>query len=227
MAEVRTLSGGECLDEFNIEEAEFGEPTHLIRDPSDELLEAPENQALHDEPALKTARDAWLWENKIRDKTSKEAPPFPEANFQKYKDLSPKEMFELFISEDILEEIAKRSNQYALTKSGMLPGIKSSEIKVFFGILLLSGYISLTNYELYWSNSLDTANTLVKSSMSRDRFKLIKRFLHLGSKGQNIIKEGQADRYGKVRLLIEHSQKKFSEHWVPEQNLSHDESMIR
>ena len=99
-------------------------------------------------------------------------------------DISPKDMFKLFISEDILEEIAKRSNQYALTKSGMLPGIKSSEIKVFFGILLLSGYISLTNYELYWSNSLDTANTLVKSSMSRDRFKLIKRFLHLGSKGQ-------------------------------------------
>ena len=155
------------------------------------------------------------------EKTSKEAPPFPEPNFQKYRDFTPKEMFELFISEDILEEIAKHSNQYALTK------IKSSEIKVFFGILLLSGYISLTNYELYWSNSLDTANTLVKSSMSRDRFKLIKRFLHLGSKGQNIIKEGQADRYGKVRLLIEHSQKKFSEHWVPEQNLSHDESMIR
>ena len=76
MAEVRTLSGRECLDEFNIEEAEFGELTHLIRDPSDELLEAPENQAIHDEPELEIARDAWLWENKIRDKTSKEAPPF-------------------------------------------------------------------------------------------------------------------------------------------------------
>ena len=83
MAEVRTLSGGECLDDFNVEEAEFEELTHLIRDPSDEFLEVPENQAMHDEPALKIARDAWLWENKIRDKTSKEAPPFPEPNFQK------------------------------------------------------------------------------------------------------------------------------------------------
>ena len=62
--------------------------------------------------------------------------------------------------------------------------------------------------------------------MSRDRFKIINRFLYLGSKGQNIIREGQVVRYGKVRPLIEHSQKKFSEHWVPEQNLSH-ESMIR
>ena len=121
----------------------------MIRDTSDDFLEAPENQAMHDEPAFKIARDAWLWENKIRDKTSQEVPLFPEPNFQKYRDLSPKEIFELFISEDILEEIAKRSNQYALTKCGVLPGIKSSEIKVFFGILLLSGYISLINYELY------------------------------------------------------------------------------
>ena len=45
---------------------------------------------------------------------------------------NPEEMFELFISEDILEEIAKRFNQYALTKSGELSGIKSSEIKVFW-----------------------------------------------------------------------------------------------
>ena len=66
------------------------------------------------------------------EKTSKEAPPFPEPNFQKYRDFCPKEMFELFISEDILEEIAKRSNQYSLTKSAELSGIKSSEIKVFF-----------------------------------------------------------------------------------------------
>ncbi len=94
MAEVRTLPGMECLDEFNMKEAEFGELSHLIRDPSDELLEAPENQAMHDEPELKIAEDAWLWENKIRDKTSKEAPSFPEPNFQKYRDFSPKEMFD-------------------------------------------------------------------------------------------------------------------------------------
>ena len=71
-------------------------------------------------------------------------------------------MFELFISEDILEEIAKRFNQYALTKSGELSGIKSNEIKLFFGILLLSGYNSLTNYELYWSNSLDGGRKVCK-----------------------------------------------------------------
>ena len=52
---MRTLPGRECLDEFNIEEAEFGELSHLIRDSSDELLEAPENQAMHDEPELKIA----------------------------------------------------------------------------------------------------------------------------------------------------------------------------
>ena len=118
----------------------------MIKDPFDELLEAPDNQAMHDEPELKIAGDAWLWENKIRYKTSKEAPPFPETNFQKYRDFSPEDIFEFFISEDIMEEIAKRSNQYALTKSAELSGIKSSDIKVFFGILLLSGYNSLTNY---------------------------------------------------------------------------------
>ena len=41
-------------------------------------------------------------------------------------------MFELIISEDILEEIAKRSNQYTLIKSGVVPEIKSSKIKYYY-----------------------------------------------------------------------------------------------
>ncbi len=36
-------------------------------DPSDKILEAPENLAMNDEPAWEIAWDAWLWENKTRD----------------------------------------------------------------------------------------------------------------------------------------------------------------
>ena len=35
------------------------------------------------------------------------------------------------------------------------------------------------------------------------------------------------DKYGKVRLLIAHLQKQFGEVFQPEQNLSHDETMVK
>jgi hypothetical protein len=63
---------------------------------------------------------------------------------------------------------------------GNLVNITAEEIKTFLAILLLSGYNKVTDFKLYWSNSEDTENTLVKAAMSRNRFLLVKRCFHLG-----------------------------------------------
>jgi hypothetical protein len=61
--------------------------------------------------------------------------------------------------------------------------------------------------------------------MSRDRFRVIKKSFHLGSEDDRV---GETpDRYKKVRLLIKHMQNRFTDLFVPEQNLSHDEAMIK
>ena len=51
-------------------------------------------------------------------------------------------------------------------------------MKVFIGILLLSGYHKLPQAHLYWDSNNDTTVTIVSNAMPRARFQLIKKYLH-------------------------------------------------
>jgi hypothetical protein len=131
----------------------------------------------------------------------------------------------LNIDQELLATVRDLSNQYGMAKFGTNYNITSEEINIFFSILLLSGYNPVTDYDLYWSTSEDTENKMVKAAMSRDRFRVVKKCIHFGSMEDQ---EGETpDRYKKIRLLIKHLQKRFAELFVPEQNLSHDEAMIK
>jgi hypothetical protein len=126
--------------------------------------------------------------------------------------------YKMIVDKELLDTIRDLSNQYAMTKFGTSYNISSEEINIFFGILLPSGYNTVTDYTMYWSNSEYSENKMVKGAMPRDRFMTIKKCIHFG-----IIedKEGETpDRYKKVRLLIKHMQKKFAEMFVPEQNMT-------
>jgi len=135
-------------------------------------------------------------ENKhfARSFTSRKPAPFPEANHMTNKNKAPKDLFQLFINDDILEKLASSSNQYALASLGLSPNISAQEIKVFFAILLLTGYHTTTNIRHFWSTSEDTTNILIKAAMPRDRFLLIKRSFHIGT-DQDMEKDGIPDRY--------------------------------
>jgi len=171
------------------------------------------------------ARKEYKWKKDNTNIKSKNLPVFPEPNYMYYKGLPPKGLFELFITREFLDEVRDLSNKYALQKFGTSYNITSEEINIFFAILLLSGYNPITDYDLYWSNSDDCVNKIVKEAISRNRFRLVKKSLHFGCKPD---KEGETpDKYKKVRMLIKHMQEKFSEMFIPEQNLSHDEAMIK
>lgn len=117
-----------------------------------------------------------------------------------------------------------------MAKDGSQPNISGDEISVFFGVLLLSGYSNTTNYKDYWSNAEDTQNILVKQAISRDRFLILKKYFHLGldtEMDEKMKATGMNDRFKKVRFLMTHLQKRCGELFIPEQDLSHDESMIK
>lgn len=180
------------------------------------------------EPATKRkriARTEFLWEESSRFFVSKDPAIFPEPNYARFRGLSPKGLYDLTIDSELLDKVADLSNQYALAKFGVCYNITGTEVNNFFAILLLSGYNPITDFELYWSNSEDCENRLVKGAMPRDKFRVIKKSFHLGSEED---REGEVpDRYKKVRLLIQHMQKRFASLFVPEQNLAHDEAMIK
>lgn len=167
MAEIITDGGAEALEEF--------------LDPDEELPDIePAEPAEPSEPRWKKARDQWEWEEEARSFNSRGQGIFPEANHTRFKDMSPLELFDLFFDDDLLKLIAMKSNEYSLNKFGIQAFITAPEIKTFLAILLLSGYNKLTDFKLYWSNSEDTENKMIKNAMSRNQFIMIKRCFHLG-----------------------------------------------
>ena len=148
--------------------------------PDPEEAEAVEPAAAELAPSRwKTNRNEWKWEKKARSFKSKANAPFPEPNYTQFKEMAPAALFDLFFDEDILSVIATRSCVYSMRQFGTPVTISAADIRVFIGILILSGYNKVIDYKLYWSNSLDTENKLVKGAMSRNRFLLIKRCFHL------------------------------------------------
>ncbi len=131
------------------------------------------------------------------------------------------DLFDLFFDTTIFEQIATKSNEYAMATFRTNLAISTEDIRVFMAILILSGYNKVIDFKLCWSNSEDTENKMIKQAMSRDRFLMIKRCFHMGH-----CTEVEGDRYKKMRVLIKHLQGKFAELFVPVQALSHDEAMI-
>lgn len=150
-------------------------------------------------------------------------PSFPEPSYERYKDFSIVELFELFITEDIIEMFVAESNRYAIFVNSENPLITANEIKCFIAILILSGYNSLSNRRLYWDSHDDTRNILIVNSMRRNRFEQVLRFFHCKDNTQI----DNTNKMWKIQPFIDKVKFNCANHFVPEQNLSFDESMVK
>ncbi|XP_031333570.1 piggyBac transposable element-derived protein 3-like [Photinus pyralis] len=134
---------------------------------------------------------------------------------------TPYELFSLFFDDDVVNSIVTYSNIYSAQKNRHTE-ITISEIKKFFGILLLSGYNHVSRRRMYWETVSDTHNKLVSSALSRDRFEFILSHLHCCD--NNIL--DKKDKYAKVRPLFNQLNDKFLEFVPHSENHSVDESMV-
>lgn len=91
------------------------------------------------------------------------------------------------------------------------------ELRVFIGILIVTGYNS--------SGSSDLRNGMVYKAMRRNRFEEINYRLHFELSLCKPNVEG-TDKLWKLRALTDHIKVKMLENFHPEQNLSYDESII-
>jgi hypothetical protein len=55
----------------------------------------------------------------------------------------------MIVDKELLDTIRDLFNQYTMAKFGTSYNISTEEIYIFFGILLLSGYDTVTDYILY------------------------------------------------------------------------------
>ncbi|KAG5862860.1 hypothetical protein JTB14_022944 [Gonioctena quinquepunctata] len=102
------------------------------------------------------------------------------------------------------------------------PKISSDELKCFVVILILSGYDVKPGKRFYWDSGVVKGNPLVKNSMRRNRFEQIKQFFHLTDNNQI----DKNDKAWKVRLLMKKLKGTFNQHYVPDENINYDESMV-
>ena len=74
---------------------------------------------------------------------------------------SPATLFELFMTDKLIDHICKETSAYAAQKGNHTFKIEPNELKSFLAAFLLSGYIPCPRRSMYWEMSSDSRNTIV------------------------------------------------------------------
>ena len=146
---------------------------------------------------------------------------------------SPKEVFDLFFSPDLLDKIVTETNNYAAKVMGAekyagWSKVTVEELRAFLGFKILMGINHLPSLDDYWSRDPFLRYAPVADRISRDRFRDISRYLHFVD-NDTLLPRGTDghDRLGKVRPVIDHLAAKFAGLYRPHREVSVDEAMIK
>ena len=92
----------------------------------------------------------------------------------------------------------------------------------FLAVLLLSGYIPYARRSMYWEMCLDSGNTIVAFLFTRNRFLNVLQYLHLAENNSL----NPSDKFSKVNPLLRVIIESCLESFIPEKNISIDESIV-
>lgn len=176
-------------------------------------------------------RQTHITERKRRDTASKywisgdfeKTSKFEKHNYTCYDRMSSIQLFELMISENVLELLETETSRYAINSGYSDSKITKDKLKCFIGILLISGYNRLPGKDFYWDSDLFMGNNDINQSMRRDRFRKIMRFLHCV--GNN--KKDQNNKMWKLQPLCDLLYQNILGHFVPIENINYDKSMVK
>lgn len=132
------------------------------------------------------------------------------------------EAFTKFLDTDVLMYIVKQTNIYASQKNDHNFKLSLKDLKSFIGILLVSGYHSLPQQNMYWDTAYDSGVEIVRNSMTFKRFKSIKKYIHFAD--NNTL--NKKDKMAKLTPLIERINKKFKRFGYFDKIISVDEQMV-
>lgn len=134
------------------------------------------------------------------------------------EDLTPVKQFERFFNEEVLDHLVKQMNLYA-QQCGEHNFITSvSEMRAFVGILFASSYALLPRRPVHWENESDVHNEAIASTMSRNRFDQMMKFLYLAD--NTTLTPG--DKLTKVRPLFDILNQRFIKYFPMTQDVSID-----
>ena len=133
----------------------------------------------------------WLAEVPVNQRKSRQ------GLLDKFNGKDPVYIFESLFTEEIRDHICVESIRYARQHNSQDFTLSENDLKKFIGILLLTGYHSLPQTVMYWKRTKDVCIPAVSECMSRNRFKEMKRYLHLAN--NELLAEDSSDRLFKIR----------------------------
>jgi len=145
-------------------------------------------------------------------------------------DIAVETSYQLFVPDELIEEIAEQTNLYASQKveGGYTQRLakwtetSKSEIKRFFGLIIWMGLVKLSAIHQYWSNNPAYLQTFPKTVMSRNRFELLLRMLHFVDNKNN----NGSNRLFKIQPIIDTLETNYQKYYNPTENICIDESLI-
>ena len=150
------------------------------------------------------------------------------------------DFFKLLISDEILSSIADQTNLYAdqyICSNTMKPKSRASawkqvphdaaEVKKFVATIIVMGLVPYHAIDDYWCTSWPFQTKCVSSIMTRNRFSLLMKFLHLNN-NELYIPKGQPghDPIFELRPFITSLVKNCQDSFQLGKELSIDESMV-
>lgn len=136
--------------------------------------------------------------------------------------LHENQLFELFLSDDVVDQIVAETIRYARQKNNHNFHLTSDELRAFFAFLIFTGYHKLPSERHYWSVDQDLGIQYIKDAMPRDRYLEIKRYLHFNDNNRL----PSADKIFKLRPFIENINTNFKRFGVFDSDIVIDESMV-
>lgn len=147
-------------------------------------------------------------------------------------DCTPFKVFQLFLSDELLDDIVYQTNLYAHQKH-LVSGKKFistdlHEIKVFLGINILMGIKRLPSYRDYWSSDTDLHDYFISNLMPVNRFGWLLTNLHLNNNADMPKRiDPSFDKLYKLRPFLSSLQESFRRCLNLHEHVAVDESMIR
>jgi hypothetical protein len=148
-------------------------------------------------------------------------------------------IFESFFTEDLITLIVVETNRYAkqyLEKNNLKSKSRchqwtdtnNAEIKTYFGLLILQGINSKPTESLYFTKRESVETPFFSKIMSQRRFLLISKFLHFANNDEysSISVDCPNRKLYKIQPIFKHLQNKFKTLYIPEKNISIDESLL-
>ena len=197
---VDNVSDCEAIDDDDLS------PEQNLRDTAGKLEIHLHGNAVSNADSSKRKKSVANW---ILNQTSAEQPTgFPAYDKNEELEnlrelLSNKNPFELFslMSHEVFEKVRDETVAYARQQNDLTFQCTVEDIKLFVGILILSGHRSYPRETLYWSTDENFDCAIVRNSMSKNRYKEIKKYLHFNDNSN--IPDGCDDRCYKIRPLVD------------------------